>query len=143
MRVVLRLFLLLPLAYVGACLAGGFFLVFAVIGLGPDGAYLGAHRAETVLLVLGVAATAGAVAAVPALAAILAAEAFGIRSMLYYLLVGAAIGFGAGLFMQGEGALAAADARLFAATGTVAGLAFWLIAGRGAGMRQPVDSPVV
>ncbi|MYZ49344.1 hypothetical protein [Propylenella binzhouense] len=144
MRVVLRVLFLLPFAFVAACVFAALFLVLAVIGLGPDGAYVGPYWGETALLTLGVAAAAAVVAALPAFVAILAAEILAIRSVLFYLLLGGSIGIGGGLFLHApDGVLAAADAQLFGATGCVGGLAYWLMAGRGAGLAQPEESQAV
>ncbi len=127
-----RVLILIPAGYVLACLASGAFLVLAAIG--ADQASLTTYRTETLLLVFGVSAMAGGLAAIPALIAIAAAETFGWRSVLFYLVAGGAIGLAAHLFSPfGHEPISTADAQLFLATGAVGGFAYWLIAGRSAG----------
>lgn len=77
----------------------------------------------------------------PAGVAIIVAEVFRLRSWLFYAAAGALSGLTAMLALEHE---AAADARfshpeaaLFLACGLVAGLVYWLVAGRGAGSFMP------
>jgi hypothetical protein len=129
----LRILVLISAGYVLACLAAGAFLVLAVIG--ADEANLTTWRAETLVLVLGVAAVAGGLGALPALAAIVAAEVFGWRSLLFHLVAGGGIGLAAHLLGPfGHDSITTADAQLFLATGCVGGLVYWLVAGRSAGL---------
>jgi len=134
MRPLLRLILLIPLGFIAACLAAGLFLVAAAFGVGRGGA--GPESAWALLVLAGgVAAWAGALACVPAAVAIFLAEAFGWRSMLFYLLLGAGLGLAVRLLFHPAGAVVSAtDAQLFAATGAVAGFTYWGIAGRHAGL---------
>ena len=88
MRAVIRLFFVIPIAFVLACIAAGLVFVVAVIGIGPDAAYLVDRLPETLLLAAGVSAVAGGFGAVPALVAILVAEIFGWRSLILYLVAG-------------------------------------------------------
>lgn len=132
MPALVRVLILIPAGYILACLASGAFLVLAVIG--ADQASLTTYGTEMLLLVFGVSAMAGGLAAVPALVAIVAAETFGWRSVLFYLVAGGAIGLAAHLLGPfGHEPISTADAQLFLATGAVGGFAYWLIAGRTAG----------
>lgn len=81
----------------------------------------------------------GMFAFVPAGLAIVAAEAFRLRSILYHVLVGGGIALAimAATFVpaSGPGRLPA-DWNLFLAAGFIGGLVYWLIAGRGSGIRS-------
>lgn len=133
MSALLRILVLIPAGYILACVTAGALLVPAVIG--ADQANLTTYGAETLMLVLGVAAVAGGLAALPALAAIVAAEVFRWRSLVFYLVAGAAIGLAAHLLSPFEhDPIAPADAQLFLTTGCVGGLVYWLVAGRSAGL---------
>jgi hypothetical protein len=136
-RAALRILLVIPLAFMTACLAAGGFVVLAAYGIGTDtvGGIAEAGPGELLVLVVTAAAVVGAFSFVPALAAIALAEAFGWRSLIFYLLAGCAVGFAAvALLVPPERALSDADARLFLAAGAVAGLVYWLVAGRTAGL---------
>ena len=139
MRITLRILVLIPLAYVAACLAAGAFVVLVALGADLD-AVAGVAEAvpgELIILVLSAAAIIGAFAFLPALVAIALAEAFGWRSLLVYLLAGAAVGLVAvALLVPPERAWSDADAQLFLAAGAVAGGVYWLVAGRKAGLRS-------
>jgi len=136
-RAVLRIFVLIPLAFMAACLAAGLFFVLGVIGLGPQGAYLDTYFAETALLAAGVSATAGALVFFPAAAAILLAEVFRWRSVLFYLLAGLTAGLWSAVTLQATNMVATdVGPALFAAAGSVAGFVYWLLAGRSAGIAE-------
>lgn len=89
---------------------------------------------------------AGALSFAPALVAIVLAEAFGWRSVFYWLAIGGGIGLAAHLVTvpieplmpQGE------RAALYLGGGFVGGLVYWLIAGRLSGTPVPAErrSPV-
>ena len=84
---------------------------------------------------------AGAVAFLPAFLAVIVAEAFNIRSFLYYGTIGAVIGvlgyFGSNISARLEDTTeitpVAHSLELVAAAGIVGGLVYWLLAGRNAG----------
>ena len=140
MTLLLRALFLIPIGFVFACVAAGFFFVFAALGFGDDGAYLDRYLMETIVLVAGVSATAGGLAAVPALVAIVIAELLSLRSVLFYLLAGAAIGLAAELAARApEAGLATADLQLFIASGVVGGFVYWAVAGHGAGRPRRRD----
>ena len=131
----------MPLGFIAACLAAGLFFVLAVIGFGPDGAFLDRYLAETLGLAAGVSAAAGAFAAIPAALGILLAEIFGWRSVFFYLLAGGATGLWAALVVAAPGAVSTdVGVEVFLATGVVAGFFYWLIAGRSAGIADPAPS---
>jgi hypothetical protein len=132
-RALWRILLLIPLGFVLACFAAGGFLVLAVIG--TDGVNFTDYGAETVVLVFATAIFVGGVAAAPAFIAIAIAEIFALRTVIFYLLAGGAIGLAAHLFNSvGDEPISGADAQLFLATGCVGGLVYWLVAGRSAGL---------
>ncbi|HEX2257481.1 MAG TPA: hypothetical protein VHG92_12430 [Afifellaceae bacterium] len=139
MRATLRILVVIPLAYVAACLAAGGFVVLVAFGADLDAVAGVAEAApgELMVLVLSAAAIIGAFAFVPALIAIVLAEAFGWRSLALYLLAGAAVGLAAvALLVPPERAWSDADAQLYLAAGAIAGAAYWLVAGRSAGRRN-------
>jgi hypothetical protein len=137
MRAVLRLFFVIPVAFVLACIAAGLVFVVAVIGIGPDAAYLVDRLPETLLLAAGVSAVAGGFGAVPALVAVVIAEIFGWRSLILYLVAGLLAGLTAA-----AAATPAPDAevgpQVFLAAGAVGAFVYWLLAGRNAGL---ISSP--
>jgi hypothetical protein len=138
-RATLRVILVIPLAYVAACLAAGGFVVLVAFGADLD-AIAGLAEAapgELAVLVVSAAAIIGAFAFVPALFAIVLAEVFAWRSLAVYLLTGLAVGLAAvAILVPPERGLGHADARLFLAAGAVAGAVYWLIAGRKAGFAR-------
>jgi hypothetical protein len=140
-RALWRILVLIPLGFVLACFASGGFLVLAVIG--ADGTTLTAYGGETLLLVLGTTAFVGGLAALPALVAIVAAEIFAFRTVVFHVLAGAAIGLAAHLLGPvGQQPISGAGAQLFLATGCVGGLVYWLVAGRSAGFAIAKREPV-
>lgn len=88
---------------------------------------------------------AGAISFLPALLAIVLAEGFGWRSLLYYLLVGGTIGLLADQSYDIFGWIDLADQQLviMLAAGFLGGFTYWLIAGRLAGLQPPDDSAPV
>lgn len=141
MGALLRILLLIPAGYIAGCLAAGLLVLLATIGVGADGAYLTTYTGETLLLAFALAAWAGAFACVPALVAIVIAEVFGWRSLLFYLLAGGAIGLGYALAFPEPAGTGAA--RIHLAAGLVGGGVYWLLAGRSAGLAiaKPESSP--
>jgi len=85
---------------------------------------------------IGVTFYAGAFSFIPALIAIVLAEAFGWRSVFYWLAVGGGIGLAANALGGFIGAPDFADYRLalHLAAGFVGALVYWLIAGRFSGV---------
>jgi hypothetical protein len=62
------------------------------------------------------------------------AEIFALRTIIFHLVAGGAIGLAAHLLdTVGDEPISRADAQLFLATGCVGGLVYWLAAGRSAG----------
>jgi hypothetical protein len=134
MNLLFRILVVIPVAYILACLVAGLLVLLATIGVGEDGSYLRTYPRETLLLASALAAWAGAFACIPALVAILMAEAFGWRSLLFYLLAGGAIGLGYAWTFKPPDAASASSAgpELYLAAGLVGGLVYWLLAGRSA-----------
>jgi len=82
---------------------------------------------------------------VPAMIAILLAESFSWRSILYYALIGGAIGlfFGAILPTDEPGRVfLTRGAEIMAGAGVAAGLVYWLFAGRNAGRWREVATEI-
>jgi hypothetical protein len=127
MTTLLRLLILAPLAYVIALIAAA---ATVTIGL-----FAGQIDGDTAPFALGVAIGvffyAGLITFIPALIAVILAETFGWRSLLFYLAAGGAIGFIAGETTMAFDGLAFADDLRFlcVAGGFVAGAVYWLIAG--------------
>ena len=130
-------------AFFVACLAAA--AVLAIGFLWPELGEVGLTGEKGILtLVVGVSSIALAGSALgPALVLIAIAEGFGIRSVLFYAIAGAAIalflyygiGFGTGIGdrWQGSEGFFAREPEIMAAAGIAAGFVYWLIAGRRAG----------
>jgi hypothetical protein len=97
-----------------------------------------------------VSAFVAAFSFLPAVIAILVTETFGLRSIVFYALAGGLIGLFCGYSLGFIGPLPRFDFdmplgtnfELLAAAGIAAGLVYWLIAGRNAGLwREPATSP--
>lgn len=153
MSAFLRIFFLAPLAYVLACTAAAAVIVFALVrGFQPPPVGV-----EIFAMMLPATIATGAVAILPALVAIVLAEAFGWRSLFYWLAVG---GLMALVVIVSPGLVAAVQAvALFViyiawvprpvpldslpvadfvttvlAAGFVGGFVYWVFAGRWSGM---------
>ncbi len=134
MTALLRILILDPLAYVVACIAAGATIAIALFGVGSDPDVVGLFVGTGV----GVTFYAGAFSFLPALIAIVLAEAFGWRSVFYWLAVGGGIGLAANALTGFVGAPEFADYRLVLhlAAGFVGALVYWLIAGRLSGVNR-------
>lgn len=136
MTAILRILVIIPFAFLAACLAAGAFLVLALSG-GADGWREAAAVERDGLLVAfgaGAALIIAAVVAVPAFIVILLAEFFRWRSVFFYLIAGALIGLAVGVLPADQATAWAENAgALLAAIGAVGGFIYWLIAGRSAG----------
>jgi hypothetical protein len=127
----LRILILVPLGYVAACLAAGLMVALRLYDIGSaDFAMDGFGVGFTLIL----ATYFGAVTAVPALIAIMLAEALGWRSFFFWSPLGGAIAFVGEMVMARGGALASRELTLVVAAGLVAGAVYWLIAGRKSGL---------
>ena len=136
MRSLWRILIVIPVAFIAASIAASTFLVFAA-GLHPQpGESAGGFVAELVFLGLIGSMFVGAVTFVPALILIALAEAFGWRSLILHLLIGAGIGFAAFLSGTGGAEHAHPHPAVGGAAGAVAGFVYWLIAGHGAGTEK-------
>lgn len=134
------------LGLIVACLVAGAVTVAFVVTPGDIAALSGEARADR-LAAAGtlslLAATHSAIFAAPfAIAAVVIGEWLAVRSWLYYVLVAMAIamaGFGAEMLAEVEGQPTIVNdyaVRAFLASGFFSGLAYWLVAGRGAGGRR-------
>ena len=142
-RFVLRL-VLIPIGYTAAILAATLALV-----LGAYGPFLANQHeagAET-LAVLGAFVEGGigffvigTAAFLPAAAAIVIAETFSIRYLLYYAGVGALFALAPDLFAPATGEAAFYPPQAVLAAALLGGLAYWGLAGRGAGMGARRDA---
>lgn len=143
MSAILRILLIIPVAFLAACLSAGAFLVLALAG-GADGwREVAATEQEGVLVVLGslAAIIIAAVVAIPAFIVILLGELFRWRSVFFYLIAGMLIALAAGFAPVNEVAPREENlAALIAAAGAVAGYVYWLIAGRRAGFTGASES---
>ena len=133
MRALLRILVVIPLAYVAACLAAGF--VFLVPLLEPAADPDFAMEGFIVGFGFVMAAYGGMIAAAPTLVAVLLAETFGWRSFFFWTLFGGAIGVAVALAGPNVG-MGAAGFILptHAVAGCVGGAIYWLIAGRRSGL---------
>lgn len=134
-------FVLVPLAYVLACLAAG--LTIAVALFGPPGDIDAARRLAAWAAMAAV--SAGTFALVPWLLAVLASETRGWRSFPLWLASGGGLGIAAHVLTEFTGDPDRALLRLSAtvAAGLAGGLVYWLVAGRraGAGYMRPAGDP--
>ena len=131
MTTLLRLLILAPLAYIAALAAAA-----AAVTLGLFAGQIDADTAPFALGVsIGVFFYAGLITFIPALIAVVLAETFGWRSLLFYLAAGGAIGLLASETTMALDGLSFADDLRFlcVAAGFVAGAVYWLIAGKLAG----------
>lgn len=151
--------------YCLACLAAAFFLAFTVPDWAPGGLYLegwhfgyegfvdgyrvsgeptGVIDMLMRLVLAGVGASViGALAFVPAGLAIVAAEAFRLRGLLYHVVAGGVIAIAllAATWVPADALRSLPpDWNLFLAAGFVGGFVYWLIAGRGSGITGPRQS---
>jgi hypothetical protein len=137
----LRLLFLVPLGYIVAVLAAAFTILAGWYGhqttaIFADVEQTGALLGVAIWLVLEV----GALAAIPAFVVVVLAEVLGWRSVFLYLAVGGVLGLLGG---QLRGAIwdAPGDQLLLVAAGFVSGFAYWLIAGRLAGLGRASNPP--
>jgi len=80
----------------------------------------------------------GQAAVLPALAAVLVAEFLSLRHALYFCGAGLFVAFAtARLADLGPSVTAPSEPAVVAAAGLAGGLSYWLIAGRGSGLREP------
>lgn len=141
-------FAAIVLGYASACLSASVFLNLLIFGVedlgtqGPQGILLASRVVSVTLLALIISY----LAFIPALAAIAAAELLAWRDWLTYALVGGATGLVAAFFRLDPGSgppAGPAGLAAVAAAGMLAGIVYWMAAGRGAGGRRarPPTSP--
>jgi hypothetical protein len=142
--VLIRRFFVIVFAYGCACLAAAATIILGAAATADFQPPL--DRPEVALLWVMTLATSFGVAFFaffPALIAILLAENFAWRSVLFYAIGGAAIGLFFGFVLPTESPspfYVARSTELIAGAGIAAGLVFWLIAGRNAGAWRAVPS---
>lgn len=140
MSLILRLFVI-ALGFIAACLVAGAVIVFAVLFPELSSLDLGAidSSALNVMLGFGFIFVSG-FALLPALVIALLTEAFAIRSVLAYALGGAAVGAACYLGLvpfdtdswRFDGVVQR-HLEIMTGAGILAGLVYWMIAGRNAG----------
>ncbi len=137
MRWLWRIIIVIPVGFIAACIAAAMIIMVAA-GAEPNPGESGGDFAAKLLVISLVAAMlVGAVAGIPSLIVIVLAEAFGWRSLILHLVVGAGIGFVAFLAgIGGEPPATDGELQLGAAAGAVAGFVYWAIAGRRAGIAR-------
>jgi hypothetical protein len=120
-----------PLAYIVAVIAAA-----AVIVVGVLGPYDGDIAASFVLAMFWMTVSIASAAIAPAAVTIILTEIFTVRSVFVYLVVGGLLGLVLQQFLGFHGSADLLERRyvLFPAAGFVGAFAYWLIAGRTAGL---------
>ena len=144
MALLARIFVVL-FAFVLACVAGAAVTTFAL--LMPEWSELIDHSPDqqSIAVVVGLSAVFFSIyAMLPAMLIIALAEGFRLRSVLVYLLAGAALALGSAygwdlrLLRDPHDDLGGRDVEIMAAVGIVGGFVYWVLAGRSAGAwRRP------
>ena len=134
----LRLLFLVPLGYIAAVIAAA--LTILAGWYGHDAGAISSDVVATGAVIgvgFWVVVEVGALAAVPALIAIVLAELFRWRSVFFYLAVGGGLGLLATPLHGTDG-----GQLLLPAAGFVGGFAYWFVAGRLAGVAaSPAEPP--
>lgn len=144
MQLIVRFFVTLFAFWVASLVAAA----VMVLGAAPELPRADDFPLLTVFIVT-VSAFVAAFSFVPAVIAILVTETFGLRSVLFHALAGGLIGLFCGYTLGFIGPLPRIDFdmplgtnfELLAAAGIAAGLVYWLIAGRSAGLRRERPEP--
>ena len=144
MQLIVRFFVTLFAFWVASLVAAA----VMVLGAAPELPRADDFPLLTVFIVT-VSAFVAAFSFVPAVIAILVTETFGLRSVLFHALAGGLIGLFCGYTLGFIGPLPRIDFdmplgtnfELLAAAGNAAGLVYWLIAGRSAGLRRERPEP--
>lgn len=140
MRVLWRL-VVIVFAFLLASMAAGIVITLAVLFPTWSDFAIGAYDegVRRVMLTFGLVFVSG-FALLPAVLIIALAEAFAFRSVLYYALGGAVIGFivfaslGTDLSLLSVNGFARRETEIMIGAGIIAGLVYWLVAGRRAGL---------
>jgi hypothetical protein len=136
---VLRILFLIPLGYILAVIAAATTAALAewLRAYGPvadDPAALGMTSALVLWEWFVLMIFLGTAAAIPSLIAIGAAEAFGIRSVLYFCGAGLGVAFATGIILEpGNFPPFMAEPAIAGAAGLAGGLVYWLVAGQWSG----------
>ena len=144
MQLIVRFFVTLFAFWVASLVAAA----VMVLGAAPELPRADDFPLLTVFIVT-VSAFVAAFSFVPAVIAILVTETFGLRSVLFHALAGGLIGLFCGYSLGFIGPLPRFDFdmplgtnfELLAAAGIAAGLVYWLIAGRSAGLWRERPEP--
>ena len=144
MQLIVRFFVTLFAFWVASLVAAA----VMVLGAAPELPRADDFPLLTVFIVT-VSAFVAAFSFVPAVIAILVTETFGLRSVLFHALAGGLIGLFCGYTLGFIGPLPRFDFdlplgtnfELLAAAGIAAGLVYWLIAGRSAGLWRERPEP--
>ena len=144
MQLIVRFFVTLFAFWVASLVAAA----VMVLGAAPELPRADDFPLLTVFIVT-VSAFVAAFSFVPAVIAILVTETFGLRSVLFHALAGGLIGLFCGYTLGFIGPLPRIDFdmplgtnfELLAAAGIAAGLVYWLLAGRSAGLRRERPEP--
>ena len=144
MQLIVRFFVTLFAFWVASLVAAA----VMVLGAAPELPRADDFPLLTVFIVT-VSAFVAAFSFVPAVIAMLVTETFGLRSVLFHALAGGLIGLFCGYTLGFIGPLPRIDFdmplgtnfELLAAAGIAAGLVYWLIAGRSAGLRRERPEP--
>ena len=144
MQLIVRFFVTLFAFWVASLVAAA----VMVLGAAPELPRADDFPLLTVFIVT-VSAFVAAFSFVPAVIAILVTETFGLRSVLFHALAGGLIGLFCGYTLGFIGPLPRIDFdmplgtnfELLAAAGIAAGLVYWLIAGRSAGLWRERPEP--
>lgn len=136
MHIIGRLFAA-AIGFIVAVIVAALFLLAAEVGLQPQSArdadwFYAMFTVSSIVTATGI----GAFVTVPASIVILVTEFFALRSWVIYAAAGGAMGFAASkgvVLVSGQESTTGFDATVLMATGFVAGLAYWLVAGRMAG----------
>ncbi|MBV8751270.1 MAG: hypothetical protein JO328_00230 [Hyphomicrobiales bacterium] len=144
MALVARIFIVL-FAFVLACLAAAVVMNFALLLPAWTDLFDQPVDQQILAVTIGLSAALFSFYAVlPAMMIIALAEGFRLRSVLFYMLAGAALALGLAygwdlrLLRGGDDDLGGRGVEIMAAVGIVAGFVYWVIAGRSAGAwRKP------
>lgn len=138
MSALLRFLFLIPLGYVAAVIVAA-----AVIVVGVLGPYDIRIADSFILAMVWMMVSIGGAAVAPAAVVIVLSEAFAIRSVFAYLIVGGALALLLQQFLGFHGSAELMERRniLFPAAGFAGAFAYWAIAGRFAGLRSAPPDP--
>lgn len=138
--------LVILFGYLGACLVAGFFLTYGMLAFGMKGPGRSVELSTLLFVTPFSAILAFYFSVLPSVILIFLWEAFGRRDWFSYALGGGVSGFLIAAFvqfpMEPDAVYNGLGGPAVVAAGIVAGTAYWLFAGRGAGMWvAPAEPP--